>query len=266
VLSVAPKQREGVITRRSGFREMTVFADVSDGVLADNEIIEFSRWQATQSWPNVDISFGGDRESQEETQEFLGLAFGLALFSMAMLMTIQFNSLYKMLIIMSAVFLSTVGVLLGLLLTYQPFGIVMCGVGIIALAGTVVNNNIIFLDTYDEYAPTASSMVGVLKRTGAERLRPIMLTAGTGVLGLLPMVFGINIDILAWELTIDAPASQWWRQLSTTIAGGLSFATVLTLFYTPCLLVLGNRAQRWFSQRWPQWVSPPILVERLAGE
>ena len=158
----------------------------------------------------------------------------------------QFNGIYKAFVVLSAVFLSTGGVMLGLLVTYQPYGIVMCGVGIIALAGTVVSNNIIFIDTFEELRREGWSVTDALLETGSQRLRAILLTAGTTVIGLIPMVAQMNIDFVNREVSFGAPSTQWWVQLSTTIAGGMSFATVLTLFLTPCLLVLGDRAkQRW---------------------
>ncbi|MGB1540261.1 MAG: efflux RND transporter permease subunit, partial [Rickettsiales bacterium] len=147
------------------------------------------------------------------------------------------------------VLFSTGGVLLGLLITQQPFGIVMCGVGIIALSGIVVNNNIIFIDTYQQLMREGLSERDALLRTGAQRLRPILLTAGTTVLGLIPMVIGMNIHFVTGEIQFGAPSSQWWTQLSTSIAGGLAFATILTLFFTPCLLAIGHRVDfRSFSQ------------------
>jgi multidrug efflux pump len=129
-------------------------------------------------------------------------------------------------------------------ITGQPFGIVMCGVGVISLSGIVVNNNIIFIDTYQKLKDAGFSTDEALLRTGAQRLRPILLTAGTTVLGLLPMVLGMNIDFLTRDLTFGSPSSQWWKQLSTAIAGGLTFATILTLFFTPSLLKLGERFSR----------------------
>ena len=142
---------------------------------------------------------------------------------------------------MSAVFLSTVGVLLGLIVTWQPFGIVMCGIGIIALSGIVLNNNILFIDTYQHLRKNGHDVKDSIIRAGIQRVRPILLTAATAILGLLPMIFGLTINFFTREISYDAPSSQWWRQLSTSIAGGLAFATILTLFFTPCLLLIGKK-------------------------
>jgi multidrug efflux pump len=131
-----------------------------------------------------------------------------------------------------------------LLVNGQSFGIVMVGMGLIALAGIVVNNNIILIDTYNQLRHQGLAPREAALETGSLRLRPVLLTAVTTVLGLMPMVLGVNVDLLTPSLGVGAPSTQWWTQLSSAIAGGLSFATVLTLLLTPCLLVLGSRFER----------------------
>ena len=116
----------------------------------------------------------------------------------------------------------------------------MSGMGVIALAGIVVNNNIVLIDTFNQLIKEGIPTIDAALRTGAQRLRPVLLTAVTTVLGLVPMVFQWNIDLINNHVTAGAPSSQWWTQLSTAIAGGLTFATVLTLVLTPCLLVIGE--------------------------
>jgi multidrug efflux pump len=145
---------------------------------------------------------------------------------------------------MSAVVLSTIGVLLGLLITDQPFGIVMSGVGVIALAGIVVNNNIVLIDTFNIQRNKGMDTIEAILRTGALRLRPVLLTTVTTILGLMPMVLGVNIDLIGREISIGGPSTQWWTQLASAIAGGLAFATLLTLLLTPCLLLLGDHSRR----------------------
>lgn len=236
------KKSVGIINRANGQRAILIKAGVADGYLANDKVNEIKKWLIETDFDSkVNVRFKGDDEQQKETGSFLSKAFVLALFSMALILVAQFNSIYYMLIILSAVFLSTVGVLLGLLITNQPFGIVMCGVGIIALAGIVVNNNIIFIDTYLKIKSDGASTKEAIFRTGVQRLRPILLTAGTTVLGLIPMVFSMSINFITREVTFGSPSSQWWTQLSISIAGGLSFATILTLFFTPCLLILGEK-------------------------
>ena len=146
---------------------------------------------------------------------------------------------------LSAIVFSTAGVLLGLMITAQPFGVVMVGLGIIALAGIVVNNNIVLIDTYNRMRSKGVDAVSAALETGKLRLRPVFLTAFTTVLGLMPMVLAMNIDLINRAISFGAPSPQWWTQLASAIAGGLSFATVLTLVLTPCLLVLGEQIMDW---------------------
>ena len=188
--------------------------------------------------PDVRVNVKGEEEDQKETMEFLATAFLTALFIMLLILVVQFNSFYQSFLVLSAIIFSTSGVLLGLIITAQPFGIVMVGLGIIALAGIVVNNNIVLIDTYNVYLQEGLSPFDAALKTGEIRMRPVLLTAGTTVLGLIPMVLAMNIDFINREVAFGAPSTQW-TQLSSAIAGGLSFATILTLLLTPCLLVLG---------------------------
>jgi multidrug efflux pump len=240
-----PKQAVSIVKRVDGKRVMNLKADVEEGILPDNKVSQIQKWIDKQDLPEaLEVRFRGESEDQAEAQTFLSTAFGIALFAMALILTAQFNSIYRMIVIMSAVFLSTGGVFLGNVLTMQPFGIVMGGVGVIALAGIVVNNNIILIDTYEQECRAGYSVRDALVRACALRLRPILLTAGTTILGLIPMVAAMNIDFLGRDITFGAPSSQWWRQLSTAIAGGLTFATILTLFVTPSMIYLKDRRSK----------------------
>jgi multidrug efflux pump len=237
--------RVGSLQRTDGRRVMTIGADVDEGVLADNKVREIQRWLATAELdPAVEIAFRGEQEDQREAQEFLQTAFGVALFLMAIILVTQFNSFYQALLILTAVLFSTVGVLLGLLVTNQPFGIVMSGIGVIALAGIVVNNNIVLIDTYNMLRRGTESAAEAALLTCAQRLRPVTLTTVTTILGLMPMVLGLNLDLIGRHIQVGGPTTQWWTQLATAVAGGLAFATLLTLILTPCLLVLGERVGR----------------------
>ena len=220
---------------------ITIKADVQKGVLVDDKIKELEEWLGENLEEGINYQFKGESEDQKEASDFLGKAFSLALIMMFMIMLVQFNSFYHTIVVMSAVFFSTVGVLLGLIITWQPFGIVMCGIGVIALSGIVLNNNILFIDTYQHLRKNGHDVRDSIIRAGIQRVRPILLTATTAILGLLPMIFGLTINFFTREVMYDAPSSQWWRQLSTSIAGGLAFATILTLFFTPCLLLIGKR-------------------------
>ena len=234
--------RVGTINRADSRRVLTVEADVPEGVLANDKVNEIRHWLKSANIDSrVEIEFKGEDEEQRQAEAFLGKAFGIALFIMTIILVTQFNSFYQALLVLSAVVLSTVGVLLGLLITEQPFGIVMSGVGVIALAGIVVNNNIVLIDTYNILRRQGMDAVEAVMRTGAQRLRPVLLTTVTTVLGLMPMVLGVNIDLIDRSVAIGGPSTQWWTQLATAVAGGLTFATLLTLVLTPSLLVLGER-------------------------
>ena len=225
-------------------------ADVEDGVLVDDKAREIKDWLAAQDLdPAITTTFKGEDEEQKESEAFLTRAFGFALFLIAIILVTQFNSFYQSLLILSAIIFSTVGVLLGLLITRQPFGIVMSGVGVIALAGIVVNNNIVLIDTYNELRRAGIGPAEAVLRTGAQRLRPVLLTTITTILGLMPMVLKLNINLFSRDISVGGPSTDWWAQLATAVAGGLGFATLLTLILTPCLLLLGANV----SNGWRAW-------------
>ena len=227
------------LSRVNAVRVMTVRADILPGILADDMVTQIRAWlQTADIDPRVEIEFRGEDEEQKAAQAFLQKAFTVALFLMAIILVTQFNSFYSAFLILSAVIMSTVGVMLGLLIVGQPFGIVMSGIGVIALAGIVVNNNIVLIDTFDRLRKQVSDPLDAILMTGAQRLRPVLLTTVTTVLGLLPMVLQINIDFVTREISQGAPSTQWWVQLSTAIVAGLTFATVLTLVITPSALML----------------------------
>jgi len=242
--------RTGQLRRVDSDRVMTVRADVQPGVLADDMVQQIRAWLTTADIdPRVDVEFRGEDEEQKAAQAFLMKAFAIALFLMAIILVTQFNSFYSALLILTAVIMSTVGVMLGLLIIGQPFGIVMSGIGVIALAGIVVNNNIVLIDTYDRLRKTLDNPRDAILLTGAQRLRPVLLTTVTTVLGLLPMVMQVNIDFVSREVNIGAPSTQWWVQLATAIVAGLTFATVLTLLITPSALMARENFLAWRARR-----------------
>ena len=239
-VTLSPAPKTGVIKRVDGKRVITVEADVADGKLADTELTILRETLLERADdPQISVAFKGEAEEQQETMVFLLTAFLSALFLMTLFLVTQFNSLYQAFLVLTAIVFSTSGVLIGLMITGQTFGIVMVGIGIIALAGIVVNNNIVLIDTYNMYRMQGASAVDAAMLTGSVRARPVLLTAVTTILGLVPMVFALNINLVERSVSIGAPSTQWWTQLSSAIAGGLAFTTALTLFLTPCLLVLG---------------------------
>jgi multidrug efflux pump len=191
--------------------------------------------------PRVKVSFKGEDESQKQSQDFLQKAFMIAIFLMGVILLTQFNSFSSAILILFAVIMSTVGVVLGLLITQQPFGIVMSGIGVISLAGIVVNNNIVLIDTFDRLYKKTKNAKEALLMTGAQRLRPVLLTTTTTVLGLMPMALKINIDFVNLEYTYNSPDTQWWVDLSRAIIFGLLFSTLLTLLVTPAALMIKSR-------------------------
>jgi multidrug efflux pump len=151
--------------------------------------------------------------------------------------------------VLSAVILSTIGVLIGLMVMGQAFGVVMTGIGVIANAGVIVNNNIVLIDTYDRLRREGVPAYEAILETCRERARPVVLTAVTAMLGVLAIAFGINVDFVERTVMVGAPSTQWWVHLSTAIVFGLGFATILTLIVTPAALMALARLSAWWERR-----------------
>ncbi|PMM59612.1 efflux RND transporter permease subunit [Vibrio lentus] len=235
---IVPDHKQDTIKRLDGKRVVNIMADMEEGYNLALELPKIE--QALSESSSVEFRIRGQNEEQENSSAFLQSAFMVALAVMALILITQFNSFYQAFLILSAVLFSTVGVFVGLLIFQRPFGIVMSGIGVIALAGIVVNNNIVLIDTYNQLVKRGLDKRDAILRTGVQRLRPVILTTVTTILGLMPMVLEMNIDLINQKIEFGAPSTQWWSQLATAIAGGLAFATVLTLVLTPCLLMLGR--------------------------
>ncbi|MGI9276673.1 MAG: efflux RND transporter permease subunit [Endozoicomonas sp.] len=239
---IAPKLDN--INHTNGVRSMNIGAQLVEGVQLSRVLPEImAAIEAENFPPELSLKLKGEQEDLQESGSFLVKAFAIALFVMTMILVTQFNSFYQAALIMSAVVLSTGGVFIGLLVSGQPFGIIMGGIGVISLAGIVVNNNIVLIDTYNTLRERGMDAVQAVLRTGAQRLRPVMLTTITTVLGLLPMALMTNIDLFEHQIEIGSPSTQMWNQLSIAITGGLTFATILTLVITPCMLVISGKRQ-----------------------
>ncbi len=244
----------GTLTRLDGERTVTVQAGIREGVQADKV-----RATVTAALEKADLAaFGvrwklaGEDQEQAEAGAFLSKAFGAAIFLIFVVLLAQFNRFTSVWLVLSAVIMSTIGVLLGLLIMDQPFGIVMSGIGVIALAGVVVNNNIVLIDTFDTLRREGKPKIEAILETCRERARPVVLTALTAILGVLPIAFGLNMELMHHETTIGAPSTQWWISLSSAIVFGLAFATVLTLIVIPSLLMLvtpSDNPRPWIWQR-----------------
>ena len=224
------------IERFNGIPVKYIRADVAPGVLADDKVKEIQAWLDEQTLdPGLEIRFRGTNEEQNEATAFVGVAFSLSLLLMFILLVTQFNSFYQSSLILFAVVLSTAGVLLGLLITNSPFSAVLTGVGIVALAGIVVNNNIVLIDTYNHLRREHPELdpIALIVRTGAQRLRPVMLTTVTTVFGLLPLASNLSVDLINRNILYGGMLSSFWVPLSQAIVSGLTFATLLTLVATP---------------------------------
>jgi multidrug efflux pump len=244
-VTFAPSNRTGVIRRIDEKRVATIEANVAPGILVNDQVIALTAALNAADLPDgVEFSFAGEAEDQAESMIFLVGAFATAIFLMFVILVLQFNNFYQAFVVMSAIIFSIAGVLLGLIVTGRPFGIVMGGIGVIALAGIVVNNNIVLIDTYNDLKSAGQSPLEAALRTGAQRLRPVILTSVTTALGLMPMVIGVNLNFFTREIVYGAPSTQWWTELSSAIAGGLVIATILTLVVTPAMLMLGEKRAR----------------------
>ena len=229
------------LERRDQMDVHMIRADVAPGILANTKVNEIQAWldQADLD-PLVDIRFRGAQEDQQESEEFLTKAFSFAILLMFVLLVTQYNSIYQSFLTMLAIVMSTAGVFLGLIVTGQPFSIILSGVGVVALAGIVVNNNIVLIDTFNigrrEHPEIDVPTLIVL--TGLQRLRPVLLTTITTIIGLLPLASHQSIDFVNRAWIVGGELSGYWVPLAQAVVFGLSFATVLTLIVTPSLLVL----------------------------
>ena len=234
------------IKRVNGIAVEEILANVAPGVLADDMVKELQTWIDNQQWhPELNIQFRGANEEQADSVAFVMVAFLLSLLLMFVLLVTQFNSFYQSLLILFAVVLSTAGVLLGLLITGSPFSAVLTGVGVVALAGIVVNNNIVLIDTYNHLRRQHPELdyVQLIVRTGAQRLRPVMLTTITTVFGLLPLASNLSIDLVNRTVVYGGMLSSFWVPLSQAIVSGLTFSTLLTLVTTPAMLALPHQVR-----------------------
>jgi len=212
--------------------------DTTVPINANERIEQLSEWLDSGVVPvGLEYEWTGDREEQAESGAFLQKAFLGALGLMFIILLAQFNSVYNAVLVLLAVVLSTTGVLIGMLVMNQPFSIIMTGTGIVALAGIVVNNNIVLIDTYQEFS-RYMPRIEAITRTAEARIRPVLLTTITTMAGLTPMMFGLSLNFVDGGYTFDSPTALWWKQLATAVVFGLGIATVLTLIFTPSMLAL----------------------------
>lgn len=240
----------GSIHRKDMDRVATISAEVASGYNSNAVVAEVQAVLAGAGFtenlpPGYRLRFTGEQQQQQEAQEFLTTAFMAALMLIALILVSQFNSVVKPVIILSSVILSTIGVLIGLMVFRMPFVIIMTGVGVISLAGIVVNNAIVLIDYIDMLRRRDGlSVHDALVHGGKTRLRPVLLTALTTALGLVPLAVGLNVDFfgmfssLSPELYWGGEQAAWWGPMAVAVIVGIIFATFLTLVMVPVMYSL----------------------------
>ncbi|MEP5067195.1 efflux RND transporter permease subunit, partial [Roseibium sp.] len=237
----SPAQKVSSITRRDGLYSMMVKAtvDPASGSTPDAKVKELDEWLQAQTWPdNIFLEFRGADEDQKESGEFLMKAMVGSLFLMFLILLTQFNSFYQTFLTLSTVVMSVMGVLLGMLITGQSFSIIMTGTGVVALAGIVVNNAIVLIDTFNRFREDGLEPLDAILKTSAQRIRPILLTTITTIAGLIPMATKVNFDFFNQVTAYGGITAVWWVQLSTAVISGLAFSTILTLIMIPVMIAL----------------------------
>jgi multidrug efflux pump len=259
----APAQQVTQIQRREGQRLVLIQANAVAGVAANQKIAALKPWIAKAGLdPEVHVKFTGADEQGQEAVTFFIVAMAVSLFLMAVILLWQFNSFYGVLVTLSAVALSTVGVLLGIQInlahTFDYISVIMLGTGVVALAGVVVGHNIVLVDTFYQLRRQGFPADEAAVRAATQRFRPVMLTTLVTVVGLLPLMFQVHPDFGTGKVDLKAPGSDLWVQLSAAVVWGLSFATLLTLVLTPVLLAAPKVASHRFASYW-RW------CQRLVG-
>jgi multidrug efflux pump subunit AcrB len=236
----------GAINRLDQKRMVTISGDAS-GRLANDILQDINTRLDNFDWPRgYSFRFTGEQKEQEKASAFLSKAFIAAIFIIFLVLITQFNSFVTPFIILASVLLSLIGVFFGLLVTGMAFGIIMTGVGVLSLAGVVVNNAIVLIDCYNQILQKGLLSRDALIQAGLTRFRPVMLTAITTILGLLPMATGVSFDFRNMAWSIGGESSQWWGPMAVTIIFGLGVATLLTLNVVPVLLSLNHDVESRF--------------------
>ena len=240
-INVVPKENRQTVNRKNGKYFQEVGAGTLDESKVSSKVVELDNWLKTAYLgEGISYSFGGMAEETEEVNTFMITAGITAVFIMLLMLITQFNSFYQSFIILSSVAISFVGVLLGLLITGKSFSTTMTGLSIVTLAGIVVNNNIVLIDTFNrlkEEAPHLEASKHIIEAC-KQRLRPIILTSLTTIFGLLPLAMGISLDIISRDILVGSRIVDWWSNLAVSIVFGLGFSTFVTLILTPAILSL----------------------------
>ncbi len=242
----------GTIVRVDQDRVITIEGE-TEGRLSNDVLNDVQAALADLKLPRgYQLQYRGESEDQDESSQFLSEAFIAALMLIALILVAEFNSLYMPIIVLSSVVLSTMGVFAGLLLANMPFGIIMTGIGVISLAGIVVNNAIVLLDYNNQLRECGYDKKESLLQSGMIRFRPVILTAITTILGLIPMALGISYDFREGDWIIGSESAQWWGPMAIAVIFGLSFATMLTLIVIPAMVSMGDKVSSGYM-RLCQW-------------
>tara|TARA_B100000073_G_scaffold274289_1_gene234240 strand:- start:904 stop:4008 length:3105 start_codon:yes stop_codon:yes gene_type:complete len=240
-VKVIPKENRQTVNRKNGKYFQEIGAGTEDESEVSKKVAELDSWLASQDLGNnISYKFSGMAEETEEVNNFMIIAGITAVFMMLLMLITQFNSFYQSFIILSSVTISFVGVLLGLLITGKSFSTTMTGISIVTLAGIVVNNNIVLIDTFNRLKKDSPQIEQSLHIIDAckQRLRPIILTSLTTIFGLMPLAMGISLDIISRDIVVGSRIVDWWSNLAVSIVFGLGFSTFITLILTPALLTL----------------------------
>jgi multidrug efflux pump len=251
----APAQQVTQLQRREGQRLVLLQANTVKGVAANQKIAALKTWIAKQNLDSeVHVKFAGADEQGQDAMVFFITAMAATLCMMFVILLWQFNSFYGVVVTLSAVVLSTIGVLLGvqvnLLHMFDYMSVIMLGTGVVALFGVVVGHNIVLVDTFYQLRHQGYDAHEAAVRAAAQRFRPVMLTTVVTVVGLLPLMFQIHPNFHNGHVELKAPGSEWWVQLSGSVVWGLSFATLLTLVLTPVLLAAPKVLSRRVAWLW----------------
>jgi multidrug efflux pump len=250
-ISVIPKENRQSVNRRDGKFTQQIGAATIDESKVSEKVKEIDNWIKSADLGNgVTYKFTGMAEETEEVNNFMMAAGISAVFIMLLMLLTQFNSFYQSFIILTSVTISFVGVLLGLLITGKPFSTTMTGLSIVTLAGIVVNNNIVLIDTFNKLrveSPHLEHSIHIINAC-KQRLRPILLTSLTTVFGLLPLAMGVSLDIISRDIAIGSPIVDWWSNLAVSIVFGLAFSTFITLILTPAILALPYALKKDFKK------------------
>ena len=251
-VKVIPKENRQTVNRKNGKYFQEIGAGTEDESEVSQKVAELDDWLESQNLGNgISYKFSGMAEETEEVNRFMIVAGVTAVFMMLLMLITQFNSFYQSFIILSSVTISFVGVLLGLLITGKSFSTTMTGISIVTLAGIVVNNNIVLIDTFNrlkEDSPQIEQSLHIINAC-KQRLRPIILTSLTTIFGLMPLAMGISLDIISRDIVVGSRIVDWWSNLAVSIVFGLGFSTFITLILTPALLTLPYAFRNEYKKR-----------------